>query len=246
MVCHCGDAGWISGQALNGFNAADIAKAPVVFIMHRNGIQLSGTTRSILNKDPRPMIAAMGVDIIEVKSLHDRQALYAAYRKAAAQGARRASGDDDPTGVEMPLAAFGKKHGITTDLAHFAAKHKVPLKKKVWVPGSLMSFRDAHPMMECVFLVNGLPGGEGHHDGHMKGRDLAQALAGPDADRHPRRAEGPRRPSASASPAWLSRKPVPAQAPPTSSSPTRRPRWLNCPAPARKPARAPVRRPPTV
>ncbi|MFO1490705.1 MAG: thiamine pyrophosphate-dependent enzyme [Kiritimatiellia bacterium] len=179
VVCHCGDAGWISGQALNGFNAADIAKAPVVFIMHRNGIQLSGTTSKILNKDPRPIIRAMGVDIIEVKSLHDRQALYAAYRKAAAKARAGRPVMIYPTGSEMPLADFGKKLGITADLAHFAAKHKVPLKKKVWVPGSLMSFRDVHPMMECVFLVNGLPGGEGHHDGHMKGRDLAQVLANP-------------------------------------------------------------------
>ncbi|MFO1528791.1 MAG: thiamine pyrophosphate-dependent enzyme [Kiritimatiellia bacterium] len=179
VVCHCGDAGWISGQALNGFNAADIARAPVVFIMHRNGIQLSGTTSKILNKDPRPIIKALGVDIIEVRSLHDRQALYAAYRKAAAKARAGRPVMIYPTGVEMPLAAFGKKLGITADLAHFAAKHKVPLKKKVWVPGSLMSFRDVHPMMECVFLVNGLPGGEGHHDGHMKGRDLAQVLANP-------------------------------------------------------------------
>ena len=34
-----------------------------------------------------------------------------------------------------------------------------------------MSWRDLEPMLECLF-VNELPGGEGHHDGHMKGRDL--------------------------------------------------------------------------
>src|SRR5262245_25637788 len=38
VVCHCGDAGWISGQALNGFNAAGLYGAPVAFVMHRNGI----------------------------------------------------------------------------------------------------------------------------------------------------------------------------------------------------------------
>ncbi|MDP6680080.1 MAG: thiamine pyrophosphate-dependent enzyme, partial [Verrucomicrobiota bacterium] len=47
VIAHCGDAGWVSGQALNGFNAADVARAPVTFVMHRNGIQLSGSTRSI-------------------------------------------------------------------------------------------------------------------------------------------------------------------------------------------------------
>ncbi len=40
VVTHCGDAGWISGQALNGFNGADLHGAPITFIMHRNGIQL--------------------------------------------------------------------------------------------------------------------------------------------------------------------------------------------------------------
>ena len=44
VVCHCGDAGWISGQALNGFVGASLHQAPIAFVMHRNGIQLSGTT----------------------------------------------------------------------------------------------------------------------------------------------------------------------------------------------------------
>ena len=42
-----------------------------------------------------------------------------------------------------------------------------------------MSFRDAHAMCECLFYVNDLPGGEGHHDGGMKGRDEAAVLASP-------------------------------------------------------------------
>ena len=42
-----------------------------------------------------------------------------------------------------------------------------------------MSFRDAHAMMECVFYVNGLPGGEAHHDGGMKGKDAAKVLGNP-------------------------------------------------------------------
>ena len=42
-----------------------------------------------------------------------------------------------------------------------------------------MSFRDVGSMLECLFLVNGLPGGEGHHDGSLKGRDEAEVLANP-------------------------------------------------------------------
>jgi hypothetical protein len=49
----------------------------------------------------------------------------------------------------------------------------------VWLPGCLMSYRDLPSMMECLFLVNGLPGGKAHHDGHMKGRDLDALLANP-------------------------------------------------------------------
>ena len=42
-----------------------------------------------------------------------------------------------------------------------------------------MSFRDVLAMIECVFYVNDLPGGEGQHDGGMKGKDAATVLANP-------------------------------------------------------------------
>ena len=29
VVCHTGDAGWVSGQALNGFLAASLHRAPI-------------------------------------------------------------------------------------------------------------------------------------------------------------------------------------------------------------------------
>ena len=51
VVCHSGDAGWISGQALNGFIAASLHGAPMTIVMHRNGIQLSGTTARVMPKD---------------------------------------------------------------------------------------------------------------------------------------------------------------------------------------------------
>ena len=56
VICHSGDAGWISGQALNGFIAASLHGAPMVLVMHRNGIQLSGTTARVMGKDPRPIV----------------------------------------------------------------------------------------------------------------------------------------------------------------------------------------------
>ncbi len=185
VVCHMGDAGWISGQALNGFNAASLHHAPVVFVMHRNGIQLSGTTQSIIDRDPRPMIAAMGVEILEISSLMDRQALFAGYREAASRARAGKPTLIYPVGFgqhghpAVTVKSFGEMYGIGHEVAEFASKHGVALDKAIHVPGSLMSFRDAHAMIECVFFVNGLAGGEAHHDGGMKGRDGAAALANP-------------------------------------------------------------------
>ncbi|TFG98873.1 MAG: hypothetical protein E4H13_09430, partial [Calditrichales bacterium] len=82
VITHCGDAGWISGQALNGFNAADLHEAPITFVMHRNGIQLSGSNRQIMDKDPRPIIESLGIRLLELPSLHDAEGLYQAYREA--------------------------------------------------------------------------------------------------------------------------------------------------------------------
>lgn len=185
VVCHCGDAGWISGQALNGFVAASLHGAPVVFVMHRNGIQLSGTTERVMPKDPRPIIASLGVRIIEIPSLHDRPALFGAYATAlrlahAGQpsliypAGYRSSGD-----ARVTVATLGAMYGIADEAARFAAAHQVPLEQDIWIPGSLMSFRDAHAMLECVFYVNGLPGGEAHHDGGMKGKDADAVLSNP-------------------------------------------------------------------
>jgi transketolase N-terminal domain/subunit/transketolase C-terminal domain/subunit len=185
VICHTGDAGWISGQALNGFNAADLHRAPVTFVMHRNGIQLSGTNKAIMDKDPRPIIASLGIEILEIPSLLDPAKLYKAYREAfeLAQNGRPTliypTGSRSKTLRKVTLRSFAEQHGIPAEMEHFAAKNNVAVDTEVWVPGSLMSYRDVHPMLECLFLVNGLPGGEGHHDGHMKGRKEEDVLGSP-------------------------------------------------------------------
>jgi len=194
VICHCGDAGWISGQALNGFNGAHLHKAPVTFVMHRNGIQLSGSTRQIMDKDPRGIIAAMGVEILETASLHDAPGLYAAYREARRLAAGGRPSLIYPTGRQgVALREFAETHGIVSEAEAFASKHKVSLETKVWAPGALMCYRDVGPMLECLFLVNGLPGGAGHHDGHMKGRDAQAVLANPMLSFQPRHDEALRR-----------------------------------------------------
>jgi transketolase N-terminal domain/subunit/transketolase C-terminal domain/subunit len=185
VVCHCGDAGWVSGQAMNGFLGASLHGAPIMFVMHRNGIQLSGPTKDILDRDPRPVVKALGVEVIEIPSLHDRDHLFDAYRAgyALAQAGRPSmiypTGWKSTSQVRVTIDWFGEQYGIADAARAFAAKHAVPVETEVWVPGSLMSFRDAQAMLECLFLVNGLPGGEGHHDGGMKGRDAGQVLSNP-------------------------------------------------------------------
>lgn len=180
VLCHCGDAGWIAGHALNGFHAAHVLKAPVTFIMHRNGIQLSGTTAKMTGRDPRPIIEALGVQILETPSLYDVGTLWQTFREA-----RTLARDGVPTMIiptgknDVTLAQIGERFGICAELAAFAAKNGVKMDKTVWLPGCLMSYRDLPSMMECLFLVNGLPGGKAHHDGHMKGRDLDALLANP-------------------------------------------------------------------
>ncbi len=183
VICHSGDAGWISGQALDGFNAAAVHRAPITFVMHRNGIQLSGSTRHIMNQDPRAIISSFGIRILEIRSLHERPALFAAYRDAFASAQNGRPTLIYPTGWGFPgdapvtIEDFGKKYDIVEETRAFAAEHKVAIDTRIWIPGSLMSFRDVRAMLQCLFYVNDLPGGEAHHDGGMKGRDPQQVLS---------------------------------------------------------------------
>ena len=179
VICHCGDAGWISGQALNGLIGATLHGAPMILVMHRNGIQLSGTTKKVLDKDPRPIFKSLGVEVVEIESLHDRQQLFGAYAQAAKLARSGHPVLIYPVGKKTTVRAFASRYGIVAEAERFAAKHNVPFDTAVQAPGSLMSYRDPHAMLECLFYVNELPGGEGHHDGGMKGRDGAAALANP-------------------------------------------------------------------
>lgn len=179
-LCHTGDAGWIAGHSLNGFHVARIHKAPVTFIMQRNGIQLSGTTRDLTGADPRPIIEAMGIQILETPSLHDTGGLWQTLREARTLARNGVPSLIFPTGKnDVPLTQVGERFGIGAELAAFAAAKSVTMDTAVWLPGCLMSYRDLPSMMECLFYVNGLPGGKPHHDGHMKGRDLQAILANP-------------------------------------------------------------------
>lgn len=183
VICHTGDAGWISGQALNGFIAASLHGAPITFVMHKNGIQLSGTTERIMNKDPRPIVKSLGITVLEIPSLHDHARLFEAYREAY-----RLAQDGRPSlvyplgfgpGEGATVQRFGEKYGIAEAVTKFAARHQVATSTPIWIPGSLMSYRDAEAMTQCLFYVNGLAGGEAHHDGGMKGRDEASVLGNP-------------------------------------------------------------------
>ncbi len=62
--------------------AASLHGAPMAMVMHRNGIQLSGTTAQIMNKDARPIVSSLGIEVLEIPSLHDRPQLFKAYARA--------------------------------------------------------------------------------------------------------------------------------------------------------------------
>jgi transketolase N-terminal domain/subunit/transketolase C-terminal domain/subunit len=184
VICHCGDAGYISGQALNGFNAAAIHRAPITFVMHRNGIQLSGSTRHIMNQDPRGIIASFGIRILEIRTLLDRRELFAAYKDAFASAQQGkptliypTGWGNSPSDAPVTIEDFGHRYGIPDETRDFAAKNNVALNRSIWIPGSLMSYRDVFAMLECLFYVNDLPGGVDHHDGGMKGRDPQTVLS---------------------------------------------------------------------
>jgi transketolase C-terminal domain/subunit len=133
----------------------------------------------------RPIFASLGVEILEIPSLHERPRLFAAYAEAykLARGGRPSLiypvGFGATVGAKTTVLDFAKMYGIEQEAEHFTAKNKVALDQEVHIPGSLMSYRDPHAMLECLFYVNGLPGGEAHHDGGMKGRDHAAVLANP-------------------------------------------------------------------
>ena len=182
VVCHCGDAGWIAGQALNGFNAADIGNLPLTFVMQRNGIQLSDSNKNVMDKDPRPIVEAMGVEVIELNALFDTAEMYTAYKHAHSRAMEGRptmifpTGYSSSDGEKVDFNWLATRFGIGAEVEAVTSKNGVSMDQEVWVPGSLMSYRDIVPMLECVLLVNDLPGGVDHHDGHMKGRDEAEVL----------------------------------------------------------------------
>jgi transketolase C-terminal domain/subunit len=130
-------------------------------------------------------VSALGIEVLEIPSLHDRSRLAQAYCEAYGLARKGKPSLIYPVGygrddsARVTVRSFGDMYGIAAEVEHFAASHQVSLDTPIWIPGSLMSFRDAHAMAECVFYVNDLPGGEGHHDGGMKGRDGAAVLANP-------------------------------------------------------------------
>jgi hypothetical protein len=88
VVCHCGDAGWISGQALNGFNAASLHGAPIT--LSHGTASAFGPDQKDHGQDPRPVIAALGIEILEITSLHDRPELFRATRRVSPPSSRTA------------------------------------------------------------------------------------------------------------------------------------------------------------
>ena len=103
-----------------------------------------------MDRDPRPIIASLGIEILEIPSLLDRAGLFAAYGEAFDLAQAGHATLIYPTGfggegqAPVTIDDFGRMYGIVDETRKFAADHKVPLDTKIWIPGSLMSFRDVH------------------------------------------------------------------------------------------------------
>ena len=94
--------------------------------MHRNGIQLSGTTARIMDKDPRPIVASLGIEVLEIPSLHDRRELFARVRRGLRAGAGRQA-DVDLSRSAVPQTPsrsrdFGVRYGIVDEAEQFCGE----------------------------------------------------------------------------------------------------------------------------
>ena len=156
-----------------------------------------------MDKDPRPI-----VDEPRHRGDRDRvaprppRAVRAPTRDALRAGARRQA-VADLSGRLSPNAHRSRRlrracTASSTRPSTSARSTRSRSTRAMQVPGSLMSYRDPHAMLECLFYVNELPGGEAHHDGGMKGRDHAAAARQPDAAADRRRTGGARPAAAAA------------------------------------------------
>ena len=84
--------------------------------------------------DPRSAISAMGVEVLEVASLHDNVALYKAYREGYSLAQAGKPSLIYPTGFsgeDVTLRSFGERYGVTEAVEEFAAQHDLPMDKQV-------------------------------------------------------------------------------------------------------------------
>ena len=122
---------------------ADLHDAPITFVMHRNGIQLSGTNKQVMDKDPRPIIESQGITIIELDSFADTHAMYKAYHDAwnLAQQGRPSmlypTGDKSTDTERVDLNDLGRRYTIAAENAAFAAKNPVAMETESRTSGAL-------------------------------------------------------------------------------------------------------------
>ena len=91
--------------------------------------------------------------------------LFDAYREAAKRARAGRPTMIYPVGLRstegspVTLETFGELYGVTEELSAFAEGHKVTMGTVVWIPGSLMSYRDTGPMFEWLVLRERTGGG---------------------------------------------------------------------------------------
>ena len=90
------------------------------------------------------MIAAMGIEVIEVESICEYKQMYGAYRKAYELAQQGKPSLIYPTGKQQTLKDFGEQYGIAADVAKFRVVDDGTAAPRALVDGEDVFFAHCH------------------------------------------------------------------------------------------------------
>ncbi len=118
VVCHCGDAGWISGQALERLHRREPAQGADRVRDAPQRHPAVGHDRADHGQDPRPIIASLGIEILEIPSLHDRAVARPGVRRGVHARAGGPSDADLSGRLRRERHAAGDRAVVRRDVRH--------------------------------------------------------------------------------------------------------------------------------
>jgi len=174
IYVHTSDGSANEGSFMEALELAAHHKLRVIFVCDVNGLQLSGTTKTINpTSDPARKAAAAGVTVMDVTTFHDPAVYYKVLQKAVKHAIE---GDGpvflNPTGFMQPAKAVFPEKGHRGFRA----------VQKIWIPGSLMGSGIEEWEKNIIETLNkerlGLAQDKpaNYHDGNTKAIDLKAVL----------------------------------------------------------------------